>query len=493
LLIRGLTRSGLMLSSRPVDVSLSGKLDPSALELRAVASEKGETRGRLQARIDQLPSTGLLDERLSAGQLFAQLRYSGPADALWRLMALDSFDLTGPIEIAADMRGTLADPHIAGSLAGSQLRLRSAASGTDVTQLAAKGSFAGGTLSLTSLSGQAGNGQISGSGKVDFTSMDDKGRGPSIDITLAARKAQLVQRTDMALVGSGPLRIISDGRSGTLAGRLVIDSARWRLGQAAAAAALPAVSLREVNSRADIAPASTPDMPWRLLVDAAGSNIRVAGLDSQWNATVTLRGAREDPAVGGHADLVEGTYDFAGKRFNLSRGRITFDGRSPPDPRLDIAADADVSGLSASVTVRGTALKPEIGFVSSPALPEEELLSRILFGTSITQISAPEALQLGAAVASLHGGGGLDPINKLRGAIGLDRLRIVDADASLNRQTGVAAGKYFGRRFYAEIVSDGRGYSATNLEFRLTSWLALLGSIASTGRQSVNAKVSRDY
>ena len=61
-----------------------------------------------------------------------------------------------------------------------------------------------------------------------------------------------------------------------------------------------------------------------------------------------------------------------------------------------------------------------------PALPEEELLARMLFGDGVTNLSATDALQLGAAVASLRGGGGMDPINRLRTAIGLDRLRIID-------------------------------------------------------------------
>ena len=43
-----------------------------------------------------------------------------------------------------------------------------------------------------------------------------------------------------------------------------------------------------------------------------------------------------------------------------------------------------------------------------------------------------------------------------RTAIGLDRLRIVAADPALGRGTGVAAGKYFGRRFYAEIAGAAR-------------------------------------
>mgnify|MGYP006362780493 FL=1 len=192
-------------------------------------------------------------------------------------------------------------------------------------------------------------------------------------------------------------------------------------------------------------------------------------IESEWSADIRLRGTTASPAISGRADLVRGGYEFAGKRFNMTRGRIMFDGSSPPDPRLDIVAEDQQSGLTARIAVTGTALRPEIAFSSTPVLPDEELLSRLLFGQSIANISAPEALQLGAAIASLRGGGGLDPINKLRQAVGLDRLRIVSADAALGRGTGIAAGKNITRRIYAEVVSDGRGYNATQLEFRVTS------------------------
>src|SRR4029450_4336380 len=108
----------------------------------------------------------------------------------------------------------------------------------------------------------------------------------------------------------------------------------------------------------------------------------------------------------GRADLVQGNYDFAGRIFRLDRGGIRFQGESPPNPRLDIHAEAAVQGLSATVSVQGTGLRPEITFASSPPMPQDELLSRILFGTSITNLSAPEALQLASAGAGLRGGGG---------------------------------------------------------------------------------------
>ena len=156
---------------------------------------------------------------------------------------------------------------------------------------------------------------------------------------------------------------------------------------------------------------------------------------------------------------------------------IRFRGESPPDPQLDIRAEASVQGLNATVIVGGTGLHPEITFASVPQLPQDELLSRILFGTSITNLSAPEALQLASAIAALQSGSGsLDPINSVRRAVGLDRLRILPADIATGQKTAVAAGKYVTRKLFVEVITDGQGYSATRAEYQVTRWLSLLSS-----------------
>ena len=121
------------------------------------------------------------------------------------------------------------------------------------------------------------------------------------------------------------------------------------------------------------------------------------------------------------------------------------------------------------------------------------MLSRVLFGASIADLSAPEAVQLAAAVASLNSGGGLDPINQLRKAVGLDRLRILPSDTDTGSGTSIAAGKYITRRVYVELITDGKGYSATQLEFQITRWLSILSTISTLGRQSANVRISKDY
>jgi len=497
-MVEGLTRSGLVLSSRPIDLALVARLTPSQFAARAVLQDQGQTRGRLQARISGLPAAGGLADRLYAGDLLAQLRFEGPADALWRLSAIELIDVTGTLRVAADVTGSLGQPRVRGSMAGDALGVESALTGTVLRGVRARGSFSGSRLNLTSFTGATPNGgRMSGSGFIDLAEMTG-GRGPRIDLRIAARDAEVVDLVNMGATVTGPIRIVSSGVGGTIAGRLRVDEARWRLGAAAATQQLPNIRTREINLPPDRAPPRAPGQAWRYLIDATapgGIEVDGMGLDSEWSADIILRGTTDNPRIGGEAHVVprQGFYSFAGVRFDITRGEIDFDENVPIDPRIDIRAETDVNDLSVTVTVTGNSSQPIIAFSSNPELPEEELLARMLFGDGITNLSATDALQLGSAVASLRGGGGMDPINRLRTSIGLDRLRIVSADPALDRGTAIALGKNFGRRFYAEIVTDGRGYNATSLEFRVTSWLSLLASVDTLDRASVAGEYRRDY
>ncbi len=493
-----LTRSSALLSSQPMDIALVAELSPASLQARAVISDDGGADGRLQARIASLPPAGTLTERLYAGSLRAQLRYEGQAAALWRLAAVDLLDITGELSVTADATGTLANPRVSGALGGDELRVRSALTGTDIRGVKARGTFAGSRLQLTSFAGTAPNGgAVSGSGMVDLAGITE-GRGPQIDLRMATRRAELLDLPTMGATVTGPMRIVSNGVGGTIAGRLNVTAARWRLGGSEVEQNLPDLKVTETNLPADRAPAPARSAPWRYLIDArANDNIKVdgLGLDSEWRGDVLLRGTTDDPRIGGSAQVIprQGFYEFAGVRFDITRGEIAFDENVPVDPRVDIVAETQVDDLSVQVTVRGPATQTAIAFSSTPALPEEELLARLLFGGSITDLSATDALQLGAAVASLRGGGGLGPINQLRDAIGLDRLRVLSADPALGRETAVALGKNINRRLYAEIVTDGRSYNASELEFRVTSWLSLLGAVNSLGRKSAGVEYRKDY
>jgi translocation and assembly module TamB len=489
--VRGLTRSGLLLSSKPIDAGVNAILSADGLVARAIAASDGKTIARGQMRVGPI-GRGALLERLIDSPLFAQVRVNGPADTLWRLTGVEGIDVAGPVAIAADIGGTLDNPQIRGSLATQDLRLESANTGTRLTGMNARGSFTGSRLSVDSFTARAGPGTVSGRASFDFA-----GGTLGMDIALDAKNAELIRRDDVAATVTGPVKIVSSGSSGTISANVDVLRSRFQLGRASAVSAVPQLRVRELNAPADRAEPRAPPMRWVLDVRARAPNqlaVTGLGLDSEWGGDINIAGTLDAMRITGRLDVIRGGYEFAGKRFDLDRGTIRFQGSSPPDPVLDIQANANIQSIAAVIRVIGTASKPEITFSSTPALPQDELLSRLLFGTSITNLSAPEALQLAAAVASLRGGGGgLDPINAVRRAIGLDRLRIVAADATTGAKTAIAAGKYITRRTYVEVVSDGQGYSATRIEFQVTRWLSLLSTISTIGRQSATVRISKDY
>ncbi|MFZ3483127.1 translocation/assembly module TamB domain-containing protein [Sphingomonas sp. 3-13AW] len=492
--VRGLSRAGLVLDSRPIDIGVAAVLDSGKVGARALLASGGKIIGRAQARLAPLGSGGTLASRIANAPLVGQLRYDGPADTLWRMTGIELFDLSGPLAIGADVSGRLADPQIRGLLRATNARIESAATGTVLTQVNAQGRFGGSRLVIDQFSASDGrSGQVSGTGAFDLAAV----RGFGIDLTLNAKSARLINTDTLAATVTGPITFRSDGSGGVIGGEVRINEGRYQLGKASSSTPLPRINVREINLPGGDEIEEAPRRPWRMNIHARATKGLVVtglGLRSEWSADLDIRGEPTNPSIRGRADLVQGDVEFAGREFELKRGVIQFDGSVPANPALDISADGDAEGLNATIRVTGTAEKPEIDFTSTPALPQDELLSRLLFGTSITNLSAPEALQLASAVAALQDGdSGLDPINAVRRATGLDRLRILPADPQTGQGTSVAAGKYLTRRLYAEIVTDGQGYSATNVEFRVTRWLSLLASVSTIGRQSANLRASRDY
>ncbi|WP_150291867.1 translocation/assembly module TamB domain-containing protein [Sphingobium estronivorans] len=491
--VRGLSRSGLSLSSRPVDAGVNAVLTDDRLATRMIFVADGQTIGQGQALLTPLGTEGNLVERLNRAPLFAQLRYNGTADTLWRLTGVEIVDISGPVSVMADARGTLGDPVIAGSLATDNAAINSPVTGMRLHGVKARGRFSGAQLVMTNFSATAQNGgSVTGTGSFTFNGI----AGVGMDLRLQAENAALLDRDDIAATVTGPITIGSTGVGGTIGGDLILNKSRFTMGRAAAVAQIPELKVIEINRRGDEIERPRNATPWALAIKARARNrltVTGLGIDSEWRADLDIGGTVTNPAISGTADLVRGTYDFAGRRFDLKEGKIQFDGRTPVNPTLDIDAEANVADLTATIHVGGTGLKPAITFTSIPALPQDELLSRILFGTSITNLSAPEALQLASAVGSLQGEGGLDPINAVRKAAGLDRLRIIAADPTQGQGTSIAAGKYLSRKTYVELITDGQGYSATRIEYQVTRWLSLLGAISTLGRESANVRISKDY
>jgi translocation and assembly module TamB len=217
------------------------------------------------------------------------------------------------------------------------------------------------------------------------------------------------------------------------------------------------------------------------------------GLESEWEADLRIQGTSATPRITGQAEVIRGTFSFAGQRFDLTTGQITFTGARPPNPRLNIAAVTEVEDVEITLNVSGSALNPQIRFTSNPALPQDEIMARLLFGGSVTELSALQVVQLGASLNALRGGGGsLNPLGQLRGATGLSRLRILGADEATGRGTAISAGFYISNDIYLEIVTDARGFTATQIEIALSRSLSILSQVSSLGT-NVSVRYRKNY
>jgi len=497
--IAGFTRTGIAVRSSPVDMALVGTLRPEGGGLNAVIRRGGAVIGRAQARLQPVGGGPGWMQRLMAAPLSGGIRYNGPAEVLWSLSGMASQHLSGPIGVAADFTGRVDNPQLTGVIRANSLTFVDETYGTRITNLALRGRFTSSRLEIEQLSGRAGSGTIEGRGSIGFAAA----AGYPIDIRLTLNDAQLARSDSLGATLSGTLAITNNAQSGALiAGDLQLPEVRYQIVRQGAAQVVQLAGVRRKGEPLprpgeDREAAGVPSI-WKLDLRLRADNevfIAGMGLESEWAVDLRVQGTSATPSILGEAEMVRGTYSFSGRRFTLTKGKIDFTGQRPPNPRLDIAASADIDDVTVNIIVGGSANNPQIAFTSSPALPQDELLARILFGGSVTEISALQAVQLAASLNALRGGGGggLNPLGTLRSATGLDRLRILGADETTGRGTAIAAGFYVSNDIYLEIITDARGFTATQLEIALSKALSLLSTIGSSGGTNVNLRYRKEY
>ncbi len=499
--IKRFVRTNLGSRSQPVDISMVGRLLPDGGNARAVIRRRGAAVGRLQIDLTPLPpGNASWTERLLAAPLSGGIRYNGPADTLFSLAALADQSLTGNIGVAADFSGQVQTPRLNGVVRANDLIYENDIYGTRLTKMRVRGVFTNDQLEVTELSAVAGSGTVTGKGFINLSS--DKGFPLQLDLDL--NQARVARSELISSTATGKISVTNTpGGDALISGTLRLPETRFKIIRqgAAAVATLTGVRRKTAPGRprvsGDADPISSLPSKWKLNINLVAPDelyVSGMGLESEWGANLRVTGTSDAPLIAGEMQLVRGTLGFAGRSFELESGRISFNGGPASNPSIRVSAASDVDGATVRVNIRGTGQNPDITFSSTPALPQDEIMARILFGNSIGELSAIQAIQLAASLNNLRGGaGGVNPLGVLQSATGLDRLRILGADEVTGREMAVAFGQYITNDVYVEIVTDARGYTATQLEISLTPALSVLSQIGSGGTSNVNVRYKKDY
>jgi translocation and assembly module TamB len=455
-----------------------------ALDLQATAQLKGNS-----ADIDAHLSAGSASQLNAVGQVplvadgAQNLKINGNLDVgLFNPLLEGSGQHTsGRVNIDASVSGSMAAPHIDGTVNLKQGSFADYGRGISVTDITAEIVGREGKLQIQSFTASAAPGTLSMKGTVGVLQT-----GVPVDLQVTASNAQpiaskmVTSNFDADIKVRGTLRERLDVGGTVTLNRTVIGIVNTLP---------PNVAVLEVRRRGKAAPAPREK---RLVIGLdvalqAPRDILVQGrgLDAEVGGELHITGTTDAPLVSGGFDLQRGSFSLASTRLNFTPpGRVSFDGaglKHKIDPTLDFTAQTTSGDTTVSLHITGYADAPQFEFTSSPPLPPDEIMARLLFGQNVAQLSALQAAQIGAALASLSGvggDGGLNPLVKLQKSLGLDRLTVgaaagTSGTGTTNSGASIGAGRYISKRVYIEARQNTTGGSQLEADVDLTKHLKL--------------------
>jgi translocation and assembly module TamB len=463
--------------------------------------------GRIEPVKISLPLT--LDRRPGSfnlstdGPIDGRLRYKGAIDRLLLLSPLAEQNVTGKADLDLVLSGTLASPQVFGTAALIEGTYENLAIGVFLDH-----------LNLEARAKRLGDRRV-----VEFGASASDGRGeprvpvradgrfllgpnPRLDATVRLDHARLVHTAHMNLEASGNLLLSGQPPTFLAKGAVTLRTFEFQIPRA-----LPPdiVEVRvvdrkapgDVAAREEIAQAGAPiDIALDITIAARQEvYIRGRGLDSEWSANLHATGSGAAPVLDGMLTLRRGRFDFSGRKFDLSAGTIRFVPSRSNDPDLEIQARNRVaSGTTAIIDVSGRASHPEIRLASDPPLPQDDVMSLVLFGRPAEQLSALQAVQVANAIATLTGdsplSGGTGILDRARTGLGLDLLDVsVDDEGS-----SVTVGKYLRRGVFVSAspgIGDKPGSVATEIE--LSKSVSVETKVGQDAQESVGIIWKHDY
>ncbi|WP_134679613.1 translocation/assembly module TamB domain-containing protein [Paracoccus ravus] len=490
---------GLLVAGFPGPATVAGTVrnTGAGYQVNLDATAPGETRATITGTAAGDGST-------------MDLRVEGSSNAAAANPFLRTRSIEGPLSFDIRMNGAPSLEALSGRVQLSNGRLAEPRFGLAVDALNATAALDRGRINVD-INGQVeAGGTISVSGPITLT-----GQRP-MDLTV--RLADVVLR-DPSLYetrATGTIRIGGSQAAGPLVqGRIDLGRTEFRIPSTGLGGARSIPDMTHLNERPpqrqtrakagliefpsdasravgmSAPPATPPAIPARFDLTISAPDqvfVRGRGVDAELGGEIRLTGNARQPIPVGALELIRGRVDLLGKRFDLTEGLVEMQGSLIPVIRL--VAESEQDEMTARIIIDGDLRDPEITFESSPEMPEEEVLSQLLFGRGLDNISGLQAAQLASAIATLAGAGGDGIVSRLRQSTGLDDLDLTTDDEG---RVSVRAGKYLSENLYTDIQVGDEGKTKLNLNLDMTKSLTARGSVASDGESTLGLFYERDY
>jgi translocation and assembly module TamB len=469
----------------PVAVTGDGTLAPHKLTFRASGTSGPGTSFTAQGEVGigagrplNVQIEGKADERIVAKRL---------ADAGLRFRGNSQFNVR--------VTGTTARPAINGTATIANATLGDLAGLFIVRNARGRFEIADNLLRIASLEGATGkNGSVSASGTIRLEGDFDANLTARIRNGIYTDGALVTTRYDGDLTLTGPLL-----GEPVLGGEIKLEKTRVTL-SSLPARPIASPDVKHVDASkavrrqaAEIARRNAKgggnvrlDLTLR-----AGDPISVSGrgLNVTLGGRLRLTGTLDNVAATGAFTLQRGSLRLLARRLDFESGRLVFEGNL--DPRINLVAVSRQSDATITLTITGLASTPDIVVTSSPDMPQEEALARLIFDRSMLQLSPLQIAQIASYISTLSGGRDTGVLTGLQNALGADWVDVIQTE---DGQTAISVGKRLSNRLSVGVEQTTQtNTSRVTIDLGVTKNLKLRGAYGTDGASRAGVYYENDY
>ncbi len=353
------------------------------------------------------------------------------------------------------------------------------------------------SINLTNFHAEDAKGnKIISKGKVNFTNF----RQYEYNLNLATKKFELLNHPRFYGIISGNITVAGNDKAGEIRGTLQSDLIEIRLPERIIQN-IPELNIVATipNNSSKLTTLGSTQKPYIMALNIGIRAdrkvfIRGLGLDAELQGKLSLRGTTSDLEISGKLNSIRGRYEEFGKNLYLKKAELLFEGKVPPSPFLNIIGSITQSDVEIKVILTGSVKNPLLRIESIPIMPQEDVLSLLLFGKTATKITPIQVIQLAASLKKLLGKGGsiIDPLGKIRNLFGVDNISVTNN--TVNDDTTIGVGKYIGNKVYFEVERGIQaGSEKAHVEIEISPRIFIESDTSATSESSLGINWKYEY
>ncbi len=405
----------------------------------------------------------------------------GPLDTLARLYLPRTERFTGVIDGSAQF----AEGEVAGSVMISDGAYRSQTAGVEFTPFDLQARFTNDQLEITEARlGDGNGGRATATGALRLTEAGLQGDGE-----VSFERFRAIARPELFAQTSGNAALELRGRQLTVTGEADID--RLALTPVAPSGSnIPQIEVVELNRPGSLDPAYRRPIEITLDYTVRADNalfVSSRNFNSEWSTHVRVQGPANRLNLTGRASLIDGQASLLTRIFDIEDGEISFTGPIERT-RISLRGTHSRAGLDVTALADGPITAPRIRFESSPPLPEDEVLARLLFDQNTAALSPLQAAQL---AAQLSGRNWLDALSEAGQRLGIDRLTLSETE---DGAIALSGGRQLSEDVYLQLeTGTAASLGAARLEWSITPDIVVLSRLTGDTNAQLAVRWRREF